>query len=241
MPGTVSGALSTNNARDQLMRIALIANGTTPTSRIVPVNIEIAAGSPVTGSNSAQAITVESVTLPTAIEVGQFLLFGDGAAGRVLFEATTRIAAGTVTEITGIMAEDAAAGFTADFPILFNGVGEISLGETTALQTFAMFSHGGSSDVARGESTDTLSASGAGVSYYAAALNTVVEAKRLGRDLYVEVEDTNPNPDVFIAHGPIEWSIGIVDDVSKSGADGDKLTRTVSMQLSGGIRRVNPA
>lgn len=241
MPGTVAGALSTDNARDQKMRIALIANGTTPVGRIVPVDIEIATGSPVTGNNTAQTITVTSVTLPTAIEVGQFLLFGDGTAGRVLFEATERIPAGAVTEITGIMAEDAAAGFSADFPILLDGVGEISLGETTALSTFSMFSHGGSSDVARGESTDTLSSSGAGVSYYAAALKTVVEAKRLGRDLYVEVEGTNPNPDLFTTHGPIDWSVGIVDDVSQAGADGDKLTRTVSMQLSGGIRRVNPA
>lgn len=238
MPGAVSTeVLATPNARESVAYCALVANGTAPASYPTPVDVEIATGSAVTGAATAQAITITSVSLPIAMQVGQYLTFRD-AAGSYLFEVTTLAASGTTTEITGIAIEDIPAGATAQFPEKFYLATQLDTTETTGTTTFATFDHAGTSETARGESTQSIS-SGAGDSYYNGGLQTLVYAQRNSKDVFFGIELPNPDADAF-STPPIEWCVGKVTDVSAAGGVNDKRTRTVNIAVDGGFRSVRP-
>lgn len=237
MPGPANtDVLSTPNAREIVSYAALIANGTIPTSYPAPVDLTIDGA--ITANASPQTITIDSATLPIAMQVGQFLTFRD-SAGTYLAEVTTLAAAGTTTTFTAKALENIPDDAVASFPEKFYLATQMDTSETTGTTTFATFDHGGTSEVARSESSQTIN-SGAGDSYYNGGLRTLIYAQRNSQDVMFAMEQPNPDSDVFTTNPPIEWVVGKVTDVSAAGGVNDKRTRTVSIAVDGGIRYVDP-
>jgi hypothetical protein len=236
MPGPANtSVLTTPNAREIEAYTAIIPNGTVPASYPEPVAITIDGA--ITGAATAQAVTIDSASLPIAIQVGQFLTFRD-AAGTYLLEVTTAVDSGAQTEITGIAIEDIPDNATASFPEKFYLPTQMDTSETTGTTTFATFDHGGTSETARGESSQTIN-SGAGDSYYNGGLRTLIYAQRNALDVMFAMVQPNPDSDAF-DDAPVEWVVGKVTDVSSAGGVNDKRTRTVSIAVDGGIRYVRP-
>lgn len=237
MPGAALGSvLSTPDARQREMFAALIANDTSPSALPLPVTITVGA-TPMAAGTSGANVTVTSVTLPIAIQVGQVLEF-EHSTGRFLFEATTAIAAGARTEITGIAREGLPAGATASFPARVGLVLNIDTSETTGTTTFSTFDHDGISEVSRGEGEQSIT-SAAGASYYNAGLATLKYAQRNGIDITWVVEQPNPDSDAF-ATPPYEYGVGVVNDVSSSGGVNDKLQNSIGISVKGGIKATAP-
>ena len=236
MPGAPSTAvLTTPDARQQEMYVALVANDTVP--GVMPVPVTLTAGAVYAASATAGSLTIESVALPIAIQPGQVLVFKD-ATGSYLFEVTALSAAGTTTTITGIAREGIPDEAEALFPARFELATSMDTSETTATSTFQTFDHNGISEVARGEGSQSIS-TGAGASYYNAGLETLVYAQRNGQDVLFAIEQPNPDSDAF-SLAPYEWGVGVVNDVSKGGGVNDKSTRTVGISIKGGIKAVKP-
>jgi hypothetical protein len=219
------------------MYVAIVPNDTTPGSMPAPVSITVneVAGQP--AAATAAAMTIDSATLPIAMQVGQRLVFKD-ATGSYLFEVTSVAPAGATTEITGIAREGVPDGATAQFPARFELALNIDTSETTGTTTFATFDHNGTSEVARGEGEQSIT-TGAGASYYNAGLETLIYAQRNGLDVVFVIETPNPDSDAFTTP-PYEWGVGVVNDVSKSGGVNDKSTRTVGINVKGGLKSVAP-
>jgi hypothetical protein len=235
MPGSPStSVLSTPDARDQEMYIALVANDTVPTTIPKPVNVTSAENQ--AASATAVALTIDSVVLPTPIRPGQFLVFKD-ATGSYLFQATVA-ASGTVTELTGIPLEGIPDNSVAQFPARFELALNIDTSETTGTSTFSTFDHNGVSEVARGEGEQSIT-TGAGASYYNAGLETLIYAQRNGIDVCFVIENPNPDSDSF-SSPPYEWGVGVVNDVSKSGGVNDKSQRTVGISVKNGMKFAAP-
>lgn len=236
MPGAPSTAvLTTPDARQQEMYVALVANDTTPGT--MPVPVTLTAGAALTAGATAAALTIESVSLPIAMQVGQVLVFKD-ATGSYLFEVTTLAASGTTTTITGIAREGIPDEADAQFPARFELATSMDTSETTATSTFQTFDHNGISEVARGEGSQSIT-TGAGASYYNAGLETLIYAQRNGQDVVFLIEQPNPDSDAF-SSPPYEFGVGVVNDISKGGGVNDKSTRTVGISVKGGIRTVKP-
>lgn len=220
--------------------VALIANNTTPPNRVAPVDLVIAAASAVTGSPTAQAITIVSVATTLDILPGQFLSF-EGDVGSYLVEITAIAAAsGTLTEITGIAAENIPVGATAKFPARVELAGEISNTDTTSTSTISTFDHEGSGQSVRGDSEQSLSLT-IPYSPYNAGIKTLIKAKRTEQDIYYESQVSNPDGSVYTNNGEVEWCVGKVTDVSRSGANGSELSHSVSISVDGGFKEVRPA
>ncbi|MEM9116947.1 MAG: hypothetical protein AAGD09_03585 [Cyanobacteria bacterium P01_F01_bin.56] len=238
MPGTPSGdVITTPNAREIIAYNALLANGTVPTS--YPAAVDLTINGAITASGTAQTITIDSATLPIAMQPGQFLLFRD-SAGSYLAAVTALQAAGATTTFTAIARENIPDTAVATFPARFYLATQMDTSETTGTTTFQTFDHGGTSETARGESSQSIS-SGAGDSYYNAGLRTLVYAQRNGIDVMFAMEQPNPDSNVFTTSPPIEWVVGKVTDVSAAGGVNDKRTRTVNVAVDGGIREVAPS
>jgi hypothetical protein len=236
MPGSPStSVLATPDARQQEMYIALVANDTTPGS--MPTPVDITAGAALSASATAASLTVDSVSLPIAMQVGQVLVFKD-ATGSYLFEVTTLADSGTTTSITGIAREGIPDNAAAKFPSRFELATTMDTSETTGTSTFATFDHDGVSEVARGEGSQSIT-TGAGASYYNAGLETLVYAQRNSIDVVWIIEQPNPDSDAF-STPPYEWGVGVVNDVSKGGGVNDKSTRSVGISVKGGMKTVKP-
>ena len=237
MPGAAAGrVLSTPDARQRKSYVALIANDTSPTAAPKPVTITIGASAVAAGTTGA-AVTVTSVTLPIDIRVGQRLEF-EHATGRFLFEATENIGAGAQTELTGIAREGIPADATCVFPARVGLMLNVDTSETTGTTQFSTFDHQGTSEVARGESEQSITSS-AGASYYNAGLETVIYAQRNGLDVSWIIEQPNPDASSF-EEPPYEWGVGVVNDVSSSGGVNDKLQRSLGISVKGGIQYTPP-
>ena len=237
MPAAPTGStLAAAEARDQKLYVALIANGTVPSTVPEPVDMTIASGG-VTGSATAQSITIESATLPIPMRVGQELLFRN-AAGSYKAVVTVTATAGAQTSFTARALENIPAGAVARFPTPLFLAQEYSTSDTTSTNTFSSFDHGGSSDSSRGESDQSVSFSVA-ETYYNSGARTLLYAKEKEQD--VALINIQPNPDAnAFSKAPIEWLVGKVTDMSRAGANGDKQIYSASIQVDGGFRRVEP-
>jgi hypothetical protein len=237
MPAAPLGStISAAESRDQKLYVALIANGTVPSSVPTPVNLVIASGA-ITGSATAQAITITSVSLPIGMRVGQELLFRD-AAGSYKAVVTTAAGSGTTTSFTARALENIPLGATAQFPTPLFLAQEYSTSDTTATNSFSSFDHGGSSDSSRGESEQSVSFSMAD-SFYNSGARTLLYGKEFEQDVVLINIKPNPDANVF-STAPIEWLVGKVTDMSLAGANGDKQIYSASITVDGGFRRVNP-
>jgi hypothetical protein len=241
MPGAPSGSpLVAADSRNQELFVALIANATTPASAPQPVDIVLNEASGVTASATAQAIAIDSATLPIPIQVGQWILFRD-AAGSYPFKVTTLAAAGATTELTGIAYEDIPDNATAQFPTPAFLAQEFSTSDTTGTTSFSSFDHDGSSDTARGESEQSVSFSIGSQPLYNCGEETLLYAKNNEIDVVMLNYLPNPDANTYTTNGPIEWFTGLVTDLSRSGANNEKMIRSASIGVRGGFRFVDPA
>lgn len=237
MPAAPLGStIAAAEARDQKLYVALVANSTVPSSVPEPVNITIATNA-VNGGTSAQEVTVTSVSLPISMRVGQELLFRH-ATGSFKARCSMTEAAGTTTSINLVCLEDIPIGAVAQFPTPLFLAQEYSTSDTTGTTTFSSFDHGGSSDTSRGESEQSVSFTMA-ESFYNSGARTLLYAKEKEQDVVVLNYQPNPDANAF-SKAPIEWLVGKVTDMSRSGANGDKQTYSASISVDGGFRRVDP-
>jgi len=237
MPASpVGSTIAASEARDQQLFVALIANGTVPSAAPAPVSLTIAT-SAVTGSATAQEITITSATLPIAIQIGQELLFRH-STGSFKAVATAVVAAGARTALTVRALEDMPIGAVAQFPTPLFLAQEFSTSDTTAINTFSSFDHGGTSDSSRGESDQSVSFSVA-ESFYNSGARTLLYGKENEQDVVLYNRQANPDSDAF-ATAPVEWLVGKVTDMSRAGANGDKQIYSATIQVDGGFRRVDP-
>ena len=237
MPASPLGStLSAAEARDQQLFVAIVPNGTVPAAPPDPVTLTIAATAP-TGSDTPQTITITSVTLPIGMRIGQELLFRD-AAGSYKAVVTANVAAGATTTFTALALEDIPVDATAQFPTPLFLAQEYSTSDTTAINTFSSFDHGGTSDSSRGESDQSVSFSVA-ETFYNSGARTLLYAKE--NELDVTLYNRQPNPDAgAFSTAPVEWLVGKVTDMSRAGANGDKQIYSATIQVDGGFRRVDP-
>lgn len=237
MPGSASGTvLATPDADLRKGYCALVANDTVPSSYPTPVDLTIATGNAVTASTSAQTITIDSATLPIAMQVGQFLTFKD-SAGSYLVEVTALLAAGAQTEITGISRENIPVGATAEFPCRLEVLTDLSSSETTATEEFDSYDHT-VSEVSRGALTQSYTGT-LGGGYYNAGVQTSLYAQRNKKDMLLAVVKPNPDSDTFTTSAPIDWAVGVVNDMSES--DSGKLLNSFGFSVKGGIKTVAPS
>jgi hypothetical protein len=235
MPGAALGSvLTTPNAREIVSHVALIVNGAVPSSYPAPVTLTVG-GTAVTAGTSAATVTFASAVLPIAVQPGQFLAFRH-STGTFLAEVAALKAAGAQTTLSVIALEGIPSGAVAQFPDKFFLATTMDTSETTASTTFQTFDHGGTSENARGESSQSIS-TGAGDSYWNSGLRTLVYAQRNGIDVMFAM--VQPALSGF-SSPPVEWVVGKVTDVSAGGGVNDKRTRTVSIAVDGGIRYVQP-
>jgi hypothetical protein len=237
MPASPLGStLAAAEARDQKLYVALIANATVPITVPKPVALTIATTA-VTGGTAPQSITITSATLPIPMQVGQELLFRH-STGSFKVKVTTLEPSGAQTNFSGIALEDIPIGAVAEFPTPLFLAQEYSTSDTTSTNTFSSFDHGGTSDSSRGESEQSVSFSMA-ETYYNSGARTLLYAKENEQDVTLINIQSNPDANAF-SEPPIEWLVGKVTDMSRSGANGDKQTYSASITVDGGFRRVEP-
>ena len=237
MPAAPSGStLAASEARDQKLYVALIANSTVPPTVPKPVSLTVDTGG-VTGNAASQTITIESVVLPISVRIGQELLFRN-AAGSYKAVVTANTASGTTTSLAVRALENIPAGAVAQFPTPLFLAQEYSTSDTTGTNTFSSFDHGGTSDTSRGDSEQSVSFSMA-ETFYNTGARTLLYAKEKEQDVVLINIQPNPDANAF-AEAPVEWLVGKVTDMSRSGANGDKQTYSASIAVDGGFRRVEP-
>ena len=236
MPGLAPEvALATPDVKDQEMYLFIVPNNTAPSTLTQPVTIIADGTTPITGSATAQTITVDSIALPQPVQVGQFLCFNSPADGRYLFEVTA-VATGTVTELTGIAIEGIPDNATAEFPTRMQGQLSLETSETTGTNTFATWDHSGA-DVSRGDGSNSLTSS-ASDGYYNAGMQTLIYASRNGLDMGFVIEIPNEDATSF-ATPAYDYGVGIVTDTSRTDSNG-KMARSLGISIRGSITRTRP-
>lgn len=235
MPGVGTGSvLKTVDARECKLFVALLANNTAPTARITPVVLTNSAA--LTASATATMTLSAAVAPGVPIKAGQFLQF-QNAAGSYLAKVRTDYTSGTSLQIVAL--ENIPANATAKFPAEIDLATSHSLPTQTATNSVSTYQHKGQGEVSRGDTTRSIEFSCL-KSYYAAGQRTLLEAIENERDLYIEIQDPNPDANTF-ATPPIRWVTGIPSDGSESGDNGDKLSIDFTLQISGKVNQVDPA
>jgi hypothetical protein len=219
--------------------VALVANGTRPSSRITPISIVGPASAPAAGS--AVTVTISSVTPAIPIRAGTWLELLDptGATGTVLAQVATTFVSGTSLILN--MKEAPAANFTARWPSFIDLLTDFGQTNSLATNSVSTFDHRriNTRQVSRGDADNSYSLGGV-FSDYSAGQKTLEYAVANGQDVYIERRRANPNSAVFTANPPLEFGVGVVTEFSITPTDG-QANFTSGVAVNGGFTIVEAA
>ena len=235
MPGAGNNPLLMVDSRETRIYAALVTNNTTVPGRLTPITLTLGAAFTATTTGTA-ATNTASATPDVSILAGTRLRFVD-AAGSYIGVVTADSATGAGLVMTAN--EDIPNGAVATWPTEVDLITSHSQGVQTTLNNVSTYQHVGSGESARQDTTRTFNIS-ANLSEYSAGQRNLRYAVNQEQDVYIEIQDPNPDATSF-STPPLSFGVARMSDGSKDGQNGNKLALTLNGTYSGAVVEADAA
>ena len=235
MPGAGNNPLLMPDSRETKIFAALVTNNTSVPGRIAPITLTLGAAFTATTTGTASTMTASAApTVP--IIAGTVLRFVD-AAGSYMAIVTSDSNDGSNIELTAN--ENIPNSAVANWPGEVDLITSHNLGVQTTLNNVSTYQHIGSGESSRQDTTRTFTIA-ANLSEYSSGQRILRYAVNAENDVYLEVQDPNPDAVTFNTP-PLSFGVARMSDGSKDGQNGNKLALSLNGTFSGAVTELEAA